>query len=171
MKKVLCLVLLFTAIATSQMYSHVLFVNDPDYSPGGTIEGTSGSEREGIILTNDQENIFLGMRSGSLGNSENVIICLQQTSSRVSGGYYLGQKAPNPFDHEKNIYFSIPVQQQVRLVILDMLGQEKKVLINNTINAGTYKMSIDGSGLTSGLSVCRFESVDYSDSRKLLLVK
>lgn len=171
MKIVLCSALLFIATVTSQTYSHVLFVTDPDYSPGGTIEGTGGSEREGTILTNDQKNISSGLGFGSSGKSENVITCFQQTSFTRPGGYYLGQKAPSTLDPETEIYFSIPGQQHVRLVILDMLGQEKEILINETVNAGTYKISIDGSEFASGIYVCRLESEVFSDSRKLLLIK
>ncbi len=171
MKNVLCSALLFIAIVTSQTYSHVLFVTDPYYSPGGNREGTNGTGREGITSTNNQENVTSWMRFSRFGNSENLITGLQQTSSTVPGGYYLGQKAPSTFDPETKIYFSIPGKQHVRLVILDMLGQEIEILINETVNAGTYKISIDGSGLTSGIYVCRFESEVFPDSRKLLFVK
>ncbi len=169
MKKVFCLALLILALVSSEMFSHVLFVNDPDYSPEGNIESTYGSKE--MISSNNTVGISSNLTFAGISNTGNRNTALEQTSSSIPGGYYLGQKVPDAFDPVTSIYFSLPKNQLVRIVILDMLGQSVKVLINDVVNAGTYKMSIEGSGLSSGMYVYRFESENFSDSRKLLLVK
>ncbi len=95
----------------------------------------------------------------------------EQTSSTVPGGFYLGQNFPNPFNPVTNIYFSLPKQQRVKLVILNILGQQVDELINDDLGAGTYKLRFDASKLSSGVYVYRLQSEDYNDSRKMLLVK
>ena len=95
----------------------------------------------------------------------------EQTSSTVPGGFYLGQNYPNPFNPVTNIYFSLPKQQHVKLVILNILGQQVDELLNDDLGAGTYKLRFDASKFSSGVYVYRLQSEDYNDSRKMLLVK
>jgi len=94
---------------------------------------------------------------------------LERTSSVVPAGYYLGQYPPNKIDQLTNIYFSLPAAQHVRLVIMNILGQEIDVVINSELAAGTYKLSCDASSLSAGVYVCRMGSADFTDSRKMLL--
>lgn len=162
--------LLLLTIFSSQIFSHMLFINDLNYPSGGNTEKSIKMSPTEIIAESNTED------AGSeptfrFSNTGSMINTLEQTSSAIPGGYYLGQKVPNPFDQVTSIYFSLPFQQHVRVVILDMLGQSVKVLINDVVNAGTYKLNIDASGLFSGVYVYRFETENLTDSRKLLLMK
>ena len=94
---------------------------------------------------------------------------LELTSSVVPGGYYMGQNPSATHDNAASIYFSIPVKQHVRIVIMNILGQEIDVALDGDLSAGTYKLNYDASSLTAGIYVYRLESLDYTDSRKLLL--
>lgn len=161
--------LILLTFFSSQIFSHMLFINDSNYPPEGNIESSSNMSPAEIKKESHTENsgsvpIFRFSKTG------NMISPLEQTSSAVPGGYYLGQKVPNRFDPAASIYFSLPLQQHVRVVILDMFGQSVKVLINDIVNAGTYKVNIDASGLSSGVYVYRFETENFINTRKLLLV-
>ncbi len=94
---------------------------------------------------------------------------LELTSSVVPGGYYMGQNPSSTHDNAASIYFSIPVKQHVRIVIMNILGQEIDVAIEGDLSAGTYKLNYDASSLAARIYVYRMESPDYTESRKLLL--
>lgn len=96
---------------------------------------------------------------------------IEQTSATVPSGYYLGQNFPNPFNPVTNIYFSIPEAQNVRIVIMNMLGEEITELINNDLAAGTFKLSYNAENLSSGVYLYRIETAKFTDSRKMLLIK
>lgn len=96
---------------------------------------------------------------------------LQQTSSAIPKGFYLGQNYPNEYNKVTDIYFSLPESQNVKLVILNILGQQIKELINDRISAGTYKFSYDSNELPAGVYIYRLQTEDFNDSGKMLLVK
>ena len=144
--------ILLLAFLTTNLISGFLFNSGPGY------EEKNGLDENGLITT------------GSTG-SGSAFTGLEQTSSTVPGGFYLGQNLPGYPGAVTNIYFSLPYSQHVKLVVLNMLGQEVDELISSDMKAGTYKFSYDGSNLASGVYVYRLQSVDYTDSKKMLLVK
>lgn len=98
-------------------------------------------------------------------------VTIEQTSAVKPEGFYLGQKFTNRNNTESNIYFSIPKHQHVKLVLLNILGQQIHELYSNNLEAGTYKLKYDSSELPGGMYVYRLQSEDFNDSGKLLLVK
>ncbi|NOS85204.1 MAG: T9SS type A sorting domain-containing protein [Ignavibacteria bacterium] len=163
--------LILLAFFSSQIFSHMLFVNDLNYSPDENTKSNYSGSTDEMISSNSKSILTSGLTSAGFSNTVIRNTALEQTSSSIPGGYYLGQKVPDAFDPVTSFYFSLPKNQLVRIVILDMLGQSVKVLINDVVNTGTYKLNIDASGLSSGVYVYSFESENFTDSRKLLLVK
>jgi hypothetical protein len=62
----------------------------------------------------------------------------------------LYQNYPNPFNPVTNIVYEIPFSAHVQLSIYGLLGQEIRTLVNETEDAGTYRVQFDGSSLSSG---------------------
>ncbi|MBK8982036.1 MAG: T9SS type A sorting domain-containing protein [Ignavibacteria bacterium] len=81
------------------------------------------------------------------------------------------QNFPNPFNPATSIKFDIAKRGNVRLVVFDILGRELSTLINESLNPGTYQVSFDGSGLSSGIYFCRLQSGDYINTMKMNLMK
>ncbi len=61
------------------------------------------------------------------------------------------QNYPNPFNPTTTISYSIPVSDFVSLRVYDVLGQEAQTLVGEFQEAGTYSVSFDADGLSSGL--------------------
>jgi YbbR domain-containing protein len=93
------------------------------------------------------------------------------TSNEVPGGFYLGQNFPNPFNPLTNIYFSIPESQSVKITVSGFLGKEVAVVVNEKLKAGSYKADFDASNLSSGVYFYRLETEEFSQVRKMSLVK
>ena len=90
--------------------------------------------------------------------------------------FSLMQNFPNPFNPVTTIRFSIPENGHTRLMVYDLLGQEIEMLVNNSLNAGTYDVRFDGSGLVSGVYFYSLEftgpdSKKFSEKRKFVLIK
>jgi hypothetical protein len=85
--------------------------------------------------------------------------------------YSLLQNYPNPFNPSTKIEFRLPEKQMVILRVYNMLGEMIKNLINEEKEAGTYSVTFDGIGLTSGLYIYRLETANYVANRKMSLVK
>ena len=86
-------------------------------------------------------------------------------------GFALGQNYPNPFNPKTVVGSELPVASNVKLAIYDLLGREVAVLVNERRAAGSYQDSFDGSGLASGVYICRMTAGKFAQSRRMLLLR
>ncbi len=101
------------------------------------------------------------------GNTIGII----NISSEIPSTYSLSQNYPNPFNPSTNVQFSIPNVQFVSLKVFDMLGKEVATLVNEKLKAGTYEVDWNASQYPSGVYFYKLETENFSDVKKLVLVK
>jgi hypothetical protein len=92
-------------------------------------------------------------------------------TNEIAKSYSLSQNFPNPFNPTTSINFSIPKAGLVKLVVYDVLGKEVATLVNGEQTVGTYQVTFDASKLTSGIYFYKITSGDFSDVKKMMLVK
>ena len=92
--------------------------------------------------------------------------------------FKLYQNYPNPFNLTTTIKFSIPsvgaehVQPlHVLLKVYDLLGREIATLINEEKPPGNYEAKFDGTNLLSGLYFYTLYMGNYTETKKMLLMK
>ncbi len=85
--------------------------------------------------------------------------------------YSLEQNYPNPFNPTTTIEFSIPKDANVTLKIFDVLGKEVATLVNDQKAAGTYILNWNASNFSSGLYFYRVTAGEFTDTKKMFLVK
>jgi hypothetical protein len=85
--------------------------------------------------------------------------------------FRLLQNYPNPFNPNTTIKFELPKTSQVNLRVIDILGREVTVLVNERRDAGVHEVKFDGSNLASGVYFYRLQEGDYVASKKMLVVK
>lgn len=85
--------------------------------------------------------------------------------------YELDQNYPNPFNPTTSIRFNLPMDSNVKLTVFNVLGQEVAELINENITAGYHSVNFDGSSLNSGIYFYQLETNDFTQIRKMMLVK
>ncbi len=91
--------------------------------------------------------------------------------SEIVGDFKLEQNYPNPFNPITNVKFSIVKSGDVKLAVYDIQGREVQTLVNESLKPGTYEVSFDGSALNSGVYFYKLTSGNFSQTKKLLLVK
>ncbi|NOS84288.1 MAG: T9SS type A sorting domain-containing protein, partial [Ignavibacteria bacterium] len=155
------------------------------YTPQGTRQwkvaypDTVGKDNIIFTLSLDNAgNIFTG---GAIGISGTEIECvtvkfsdptgIQQINEGVPGTFSLSQNYPNPFNPTTTIKFDITEESSVKVVIYDMLGREIYTLVNETMIAGSYKVDFNASDLASGTYFYRINAGDFSDIKKMILIK
>jgi photosystem II stability/assembly factor-like uncharacterized protein len=89
----------------------------------------------------------------------------------VPSKYELDQNYPNPFNPATTIKYSLPKASQVTLKIYDVLGNEVKTMVDKYQSAGNYVESFDGSELASGVYFYSLRAGDYSETKRMSLVK
>lgn len=92
-------------------------------------------------------------------------------SNEIPNAYSLSQNYPNPFNPTTNINFSVPKSGHVKLIVTDILGKEVTTLVNEKLNAGTYRADFEGSMLSSGIYFYRIEAEGFNQTKKMILIK
>ncbi|MCX7610149.1 MAG: T9SS type A sorting domain-containing protein [Ignavibacterium sp.] len=101
--------------------------------------------------------------------------------------FHLEQNYPNPFNPFTTIRFTIPDinisfsknsennlvqnEKKVTLKIYDVTGKEISTLVNETKQAGTYEVKFDASNLTSGVYFYQLKVGNYSETKKMVLLR
>ncbi len=93
------------------------------------------------------------------------------TNNNIPEQYYLSQNYPNPFNPNTKIDFSVPKNSLVTIKIYDVVGKEVAVLVNRDFTIGSYTIDFNASTLTSGVYFYKITAGDYTDTKKLVLVK
>ncbi|MCX7833535.1 MAG: YCF48-related protein [Ignavibacteria bacterium] len=114
----------------------------------------------------------------AVGNHDNVIkysnpIGIKQITSNTPDKFELYQNYPNPFNSSTIIRFSIPANNKgiVTLKVYDIQGKEIAILINEKLAANTYEINFDARNLTSGIYFYKLTTEEYSDIKKMVLIK
>jgi hypothetical protein len=98
-------------------------------------------------------------------------VAINQTGNSVPQVYSLSQNYPNPFNPVTNVELKIPEKAFVKLVVFDVLGRETATLVSAELNPGTYEVNWDASIYTSGIYYYRLTAGNFTDTKKMMLVK
>jgi len=85
--------------------------------------------------------------------------------------YSLSQNYPNPFNATTTIKYQLPVEGDVKLEVYNLFGQEVATLVDSKQQAGYRSVNWDASSVSSGLYFYRLTVGDYTETRRMLLVK
>ena len=85
--------------------------------------------------------------------------------------YRMMQNYPNPFNPSTIIEYQVPTFSRVNLKVYDVLGREVALLVNEAKNAGQYSVKWDAPGMPSGIYFCRITTENFSQVKRMLLIK
>lgn len=81
------------------------------------------------------------------------------------GGY------PNPFNARVTIQYALPIQSQVTIEIYDLLGRRIETIVNGMKQAGYHQVSWNAENNSTGVYFYRINAGDFTDTKKLVLLK
>jgi uncharacterized delta-60 repeat protein len=125
-----------------------------------------------IVLAGDTKNLYT-QHEFSLARilpQENSVSVKAQPSS-LPGKFELMQNYPNPFNPTTTISFSIPSKSFVSLKVYDLLGREAARLVDEVKDVGDYNVTFNAGKLASGVYFYRLQAGNYSEIKKLMLIK
>jgi hypothetical protein len=85
--------------------------------------------------------------------------------------FKLYQNYPNPFNPSTSIKFDIPKESNVKLIVYDVLGKVVQTMLDGNVRPGTYELVFDGTNLASGIYYYRIETIEFSNVKKMVLIK
>lgn len=90
---------------------------------------------------------------------------------QINFKYELFQNYPNPFNPITRIRYFLPEDGLVSINIYNVLGQKVTTLLNEEMKAGKYETEFNGSNLASGIYIYRIDSENFTETKKMLLLK
>ncbi len=102
---------------------------------------------------------------------QNYNISVKKISTTVPEMYLLNQNYPNPFNPTTKIRFAIPKSGLISLKVYDITGKEIATLIEDNLQPGTYEYEFNATGLSSGIYFYKLSSSEYTETKKMLLIK
>ena len=86
--------------------------------------------------------------------------------------FELTQNYPNPFNPQTNIQFTLPNDANVKLQIMNVLGESVSILIDENITAGAHNYEFNAERFPSGIYFYSLE-VDGKilETKKMILLK
>lgn len=99
------------------------------------------------------------------------VVGVKHYSNDIPEQYDLRQNYPNPFNPKTVIKYYIPVNNYVRLTVYDMIGKEIATLVNEIKTAGIHEVEWDGSNYSSGIYFYSIKTDNFTETRKMDLVK
>ncbi len=144
--------------------------------------------------TTNARLVFLGFGFEGIGDSAsfapkaeimNTLLAWYSGVTAVPGGAAapevpavsaLAQNYPNPFNPSTIVRYTVSAKSIVRLAVYDLLGREVALLVNGQQPQGQYAISFDGSGLASGVYICRLsvtseDGTAFESTRRMLLLR
>jgi photosystem II stability/assembly factor-like uncharacterized protein len=85
--------------------------------------------------------------------------------------YSLSQNYPNPFNPSTTINYSIASAGPVTIKLYNTIGKEVATLVNSNKEAGRYSVDFSGTGLSSGIYLYKIETAEFTQVRKMTLLK
>lgn len=85
--------------------------------------------------------------------------------------FYLYQNYPNPFNSSTSIHYDVPYISHVKLAVFDLLGRKIAVLVDDLKQPGSHEAIFDASQFASGIYLYRIETGNFTDTKKLILLR
>jgi photosystem II stability/assembly factor-like uncharacterized protein len=125
------------------------------------------------IATTVIRNVTESSGSGTLvlTVSSEPLLDVGDDDSSVPSKFSLGQNYPNPFNPITKINYTVPQFGLITIKVYDILGKEVATLVNEEKPAGIYNVEFNGFGLSSGVYYYTLSAGNYSETRKLVLLK
>jgi len=99
-----------------------------------------------------------------------------KNDKELYSNFSLSQNYPNPFNPETTINYQLSAPGLVTLKVYDLLGREVATLVDEFKQAGNYNVKFNvetcrGKSLPSGVYFYRLQAGNYSDTKKIVLMK
>jgi photosystem II stability/assembly factor-like uncharacterized protein len=115
--------------------------------------------------------IKIGTHGRGVWKLNGPLVGIVNSASSVPDNYSLYQNYPNPFNPVTKIKYSVKQSGIVKLKVYDALGRNVSVIVNQNQSPGTYEVVFDAANLTSGIYFYQLEAGNYSETKKMMVLK
>lgn len=131
------------------------------------------------VMKNGNHTVYLSANSyiefpivnNAANRPELLFVDEDRTGTENPVKFELQQNYPNPFNPSTMINYSVANAEMVELKVYDILGKEVKTLVNQIQNPGSYSITFNAAGLSSGVYFYKLKAGSFTEIKKMTLVK
>jgi hypothetical protein len=149
-------------------------VAESDFATIGFVrgEGTTTDQKEYSFIDKDlvDGKYFYRLKQVDYNGTyeySNII----EVDVRSLDDYALEQNYPNPFNPTTTIGYVLKEKTNAKLILLNAIGEEIAVLVNEEQDKGFHKVDFNARTLASGVYFYRLQAGDFVQTRKMILLK
>jgi len=124
-----------------------------------------------IDFTDNNTGYMVGTGGMILKTTNGGTVSLENISSEIPSGFILEQNYPNPFNPSTVIRYSLAENGFINLKVYDLTGKTVAVLVNENQKTGSYSVDFDGYNLPSGIYFYKLSVNDFTQTKKMVLLK
>ena len=140
---------------TREMSLHVFAINNT---------GTANIQLQSATFANPNDRITVDLTA--IVNPVSV-----ENENTLVTDYYLEQNYPNPFNPSTKINFGLKKAGEVEISVYNILGNKVATLVNGYNSAGKHSVLFNASTLSSGIYIYKIVTNEFTQSRKMLMLK
>ena len=157
-------------------------------NPSAIMEGTPGEWDEQttafpFVLYDSDEELYkmwymgasttVGPEGGKIGYATAVVITTDviEVDFKAFNSYLLEQNYPNPFNPTTTIGFGIKQKSNVEITILNAIGEQVAVVLNEEREAGYHQVEFNAANLPSGVYFYQIKAGEFTGTKKMILIR
>jgi aminopeptidase N len=123
-----------------------------------------------FLFTKQPSGLIFDPYRNILLKHETTVVSIREEKPR--SGYYLFQNVPNPVTGSTQIKYSIPKPSAVKILIVDSSGKPLATAVDRKFESqGIYEYAFPAENYSPGVYYIRMESGNFSQTRKMIIIK
>ncbi len=150
--------------------------NNNNWITRGFVEGNGTTTEEHNYtfvdenVPNNSVRLYYRLKQVDFNGSNKYSDIIEVTISKPSV-YELSQNYPNPFNPATTISFGIKEKSNVRITILNAIGEEVAVILNKEMEAGYHHFTFNAANLPSGVYFYQLKAGEFISTKKMICLK
>ncbi|GEM_PF-2977742 len=163
---------------SNNLSENPMFVDDTLYFDLSLRRGSPCIDAGTDLLVIGSDTLFQSDSSGYNGAAPDMgvvesdyVSAIEEVANLLPQDFELMQNYPNPFNPVTTIRYKLAENAHVNLAVYDIQGREVTTLVDAQQNAGSYSMQFKASNLASGVYIYKITAGNYTNIKKMILVR
>lgn len=175
-----------TKVLSNQLWVNIELNSDNEGNSPAGLNGWTDVVTISFHKKNEAETFWVEAQKNSLywsvfgGDNKTMLAAGDFTvenavtdNNEIAGAFdfELSQNYPNPFNPSTKIRFSINESGLVTLKVYNIMGEEVAAPVNEYKNIGIYEVDFNAKDLTAGVYFYKISTTNFSETKKMILIK
>lgn len=132
----------------------------------------NGYRLDSLVQELSKDNRFRYVEFNRNINYDKIIVTSVKEHITINDSYRISDAYPNPFNSSSNFYIELPVTENVKIELYNILGEKVKTVYSGILEKNIkHRFQIHSSGLPSGVYYYVVSSPNVYKSKKLIILK